>query len=213
MRILHVSDTHGQFDPLSTDGDVVVHSGDLMPNRTFGIAQVEHAFQRYWVEDNAKRIRDWVGSRPFLLTLGNHDFIDPTQYLRDVGLDARLLHDGVELGGVRFCGFPWTPTFYDWAWMCGPVEMAERLRPAVDLMNRGDVDVFVSHGPMYGVLDRNRDGTRCGCKVLRETMQTVDVPPKLLLHGHIHEAAGWLGWSNGMTVSNAARTQRVLDIA
>jgi Icc-related predicted phosphoesterase len=65
---------------------------------------------------------------------------------------------------------------------------------------------------MFGVLDTNGNGNRCGSKVLRQTMQEARFPPRLLLHGHVHEAAGVTRWSRGVIVSNAATTQRVLEV-
>jgi Icc-related predicted phosphoesterase len=184
-----------------------------MPNRSFGIRAIEDAFQPVWLQQNAKKLRDWIGARPFVFCSGNHDYVDPVPYLRDVGVDAYCINDRhLELGGVRFYGFPWTSRFYDWNWMANTAERRMRLEPAVDLMNRGEVDVFVAHGPMFGVLDRNAKGERCGSRVMRETMQTVAVPPRMFLHGHIHESQGVQAWSRGMTVSNAATTQRVLEV-
>lgn len=212
MKILHVSDTHGWLDPLVGDADLVVHSGDFMPNKSFANKVIETAYQPRWVEENIEKIRAWLGGRRLLMTNGNHDYIDPTPLLRAAGMDATLLHGALEVDGVRFWGHPWTPAFWGWNWMCGPVEMEERLFPASERMAVGVIDVFVSHGPMYGVLDRNASGERCGCKVLRETMQDAKYKPKLLLHGHIHEANGVVGWAGGMIVSNAATGQRVLTL-
>jgi len=214
LKLLHLSDTHGTMPPLSSDADVIVHSGDILPNRTFGIRPVEETFQRYWLEEHAAKIRTWIGSRPFLVCPGNHDFIDPTPYLRDAGVDAHSLCDRfLEIDGVRFYGYPWVPVFGPWNWMASPRERLARLVPAVERMDAGEIDVFVAHGPMFGVLDRNAEGERCGSRVLRDALREARFAPKFLLHGHIHEAAGVQGWSRGMIVSNAARTQRVLEVS
>lgn len=213
VRILHISDTHGMLPEPEGDFDVVVHSGDMMPNRSYGIRAIEQTFQPYWLEENVSKFPRRYREKPFLYTPGNHDYVDPTPYMRAAGIDARALCQGeLEVDGVVFYGHPWTPTFYDWAWMCGPSEMAGHLEPLFDLTDRGRLDVLVSHGPMFGVLDRNRQGERCGCRVLRAAMQDFHKPPKALLHGHIHEAAGHIGWSRGLQVSNAATTQRIVTL-
>ncbi len=213
MKILHMSDTHGRMPVPEGDFDVIVHSGDFLPNRSFGNRPIETVFQQCWIEENAPKFSPHYWTKPVLITPGNHDFIDVTPALRAVGIDARLLCNGMlEVDGVNFWGHPWTPTFCEWNWMCGPEEMRGNLAPAVDLMNQGEIDVFVSHGPMWGVLDRNQDGERCGCKLLRWVMQDVRHQPKLLLHGHIHESVGLIGWSRGMIVSNAATTQRIVTL-
>lgn len=214
MKILHISDTHGGMPLLQAEGDIVVHSGDMMPNRSFGIREIEYTFQRYWIEDVSARMKAWIGDRPFLFTPGNHDYIDPTPVMRDADIDARLLCNGsLTVDGVRFYGSPWTPMFCGWNWMCSDAgEMHGNLAPAVEGFELGEIDVFVSHGPMFGVLDRNASGERCGSKVLREVMQNAEHPPKLFLHGHIHEGCGVQGWSRGVIVSNAACSQRVLTV-
>lgn len=215
LRILHISDTHGMLPvPESLEYDVVVHSGDMMPNRTFGVKPVEHTFQKHWIEENAPRFHARYWAKPFLYVPGNHDYYDPTPVMRELGIDARLLCNAfMEVNGVGFYGSPWTPTFYDWNWMCGPKEMREHLAPLASLMERGAVDVLVTHGPMYGVLDRNQQGERCGCKVLRSVVREAAYAPKLHLHGHIHEQGGSVvPWSRGMVVSNAARTQQVVTV-
>jgi Icc-related predicted phosphoesterase len=213
MKILHMSDTHGRLPVPEGDFDVIVHSGDFLPNASYGVRPIEHAFQTRWIEENAPKLSAHYWTKPLLVTPGNHDFIDVTPALRDVGIDARLLCNGtLEVDGVTFWGHPWTPTFYDWNWMCSRREMCGHLLDPEVLMNTVGIDVFVSHGPMYGVLDRNQDGERCGCHDLRFVMQEVRHPPKALLHGHIHESAGVVGWSRGMIVSNAATTQRVVTV-
>lgn len=214
MRILHMSDTHGRMPEPPVDGyDVIVHSGDLLPNRTFGLRVIEEAFQRAWLEENAPRWSPRYWTKPLLIVQGNHDYRSAESILREIGIDAHDISNRLhQVDGVSFYGFPWTPTFYDWNWMCGPLEMRHHLATAGELMEQGVVDVLVSHGPMYGVLDRNREGDRCGCRVLRETMQAARHPPKALLHGHIHEAAGLQAWVRGVLVSNAATTQRIVTV-
>lgn len=212
MKILHVSDTHGGMPNLidRDSVDVIVHSGDLCPNKSFGIRPIEETFQEHWLKDNASRLRTWLGTdKPVLICPGNHDFMNTARFLADAGIHALWMKDGFyELNGVGFYGFPWTPVFYDWNYMCGPTEMSARLEPARDYQ----IDVFISHGPMNGILDRNDDGEHCGSLELRLFIQSLEYKPKLICHGHIHESAGFVGWSNGIRVSNAACTQRIIEI-
>jgi len=213
LRILHISDTHGYMPELRGDFDVVVHSGDLLPNKTFGIRRVEETFQANWLEALAPQLKKWLGAKPFLFCPGNHDFVDPIPYLRAAGVSAHSIADCLfELKGVRFYGFPWVPVFGSWNYMVSSEERRARLAPALELLDEGKIDVFVAHGPMRGVLDRNGDGERCGSRVMREAMQNAKIPPKLFLHGHIHESAGVHGWSRGVIVSNAACVQRILTV-
>lgn len=216
LRICHLSDTHGHLPDLPDPStyDVLVHSGDFCPNRTFGNRPVEETYQDYWMQEKGNRLREWVGEKPILVIPGNHDYINIAYRLvRYAGVNAIDLEDKfVEYEGVGFYGYPWVPEFLNWNYMASPRERRQRLMPAVELMEQGAIDVFVAHGPMHGVLDRNAEGIRCGSRVMRQTMQTVRHPPKLFLHGHIHEAAGVQGWTNGVIVSNAACTVRVLTL-
>lgn len=216
VRILHISDTHGQMLKLEGDFDLVVHTGDFCPNKSFGIGGIEVEFQNYWMLQEAVKLDHSWWKAPLFCTPGNHDYIDVTPYLREVGIDAQLLVGLRQFQGLNFYGFPWTPTFYDWNWMCGAKEMEHRMGEPAELMSSGGIDIFAAHGPMYGVLDRNREGERCGSSVVRRFMQRAPFPPKLFLHGHIHEAAGETVWGKPggpkTRVSNAARTQRIVEI-
>jgi Icc-related predicted phosphoesterase len=215
VKILHLSDNHGALPELRDRDtvDVIVHSGDLMPNRSFGIREIEETFQRFWLEENGKRLKDWIGDKPFLYCPGNHDFVPAVPYLKDAGVDAYDLMDKlVEFGGLSFYGFPWTPKFYDWNYMCDDRELALRLQPAIELMSQGAIDVMVAHGPIFGVRDRNGEGHRCGSAIMRQAIQGARHPPRAFLHGHIHESAGLQFWSREVLVSNAATTQVILDL-
>lgn len=207
-RILHISDTHGGLPALDPDGDVIVHSGDLLPNRTFGIRVVEEAYQKAWIKNNAVRLRSWLGDRPFLLSHGNHDYVDAVPLLRDIGIDAHGLDDRKYThDGVTFYGFPHIPYFAGgWNRECGKRELEHRTKD-IDLEG---VDVVVAHAPIYGVLDRAQRGERCGSKPMRHRLGSDPHNVRLYLCGHIHEAAGRLRWTRDIDVSNAACIQRVV---
>lgn len=214
MRILHVSDTHGHFrQPLSGDVDVVVHSGDFLPNKSRGNRPVEEVFQSAWVRGHADGIRRWLGGRKLLVCSGNHDFVDVAEELQAVGVDATCLDDRiVDVDGVAFYGFPWVPTFTgEWNFEASEEGLSAALAPFDELTNQGAVDIFVSHGPMHGILDCNLYGKRCGSRSLRWSLLAARHLPKAMLHGHIHESVGTVMWS-GMLISNAAQTSRVVEV-
>ena len=205
MRILHLSDNHGLFYPLE-NSDIICHTGDLLPNKSYGTRCIEEKFQDNWVKLNLDRFKAWIGDRPFFYTAGNHDFIDPVPLLQSVGIDAFNVHDGfgMEYNGVTFAGFPWIKWFTGmWNREIDEIEIAERLTVLPPC------DILMTHSPMYGVLDRNYDGERCGSTSLRDYMKKFK--GKALLCGHIHESAGIQRWSNDILVSNAATTQKVIN--
>ncbi len=209
-RIVHVSDTHGYLSPLPPDAQVVVHSGDFLPNKTFGVWSIERAFQPTWIEQNAEQIKRWVRDRPFLITHGNHDYIDSVPFLRAIGVDAHCLDDVRYVhDGIVFHGFPHVP-FYtgQWNYETSNRELEARTQ-AIDLEG---VNVLVSHSPFYGVLDMNRKGIRCGSKPMRHRMQHSSHVPEYFLCGHIHESNGRQAWSRGIQVYNSATVQHMIDI-
>ncbi len=209
MKLTHISDTHGLMPEIQDDPYVIVHSGDFCPNRTWGIREIEETFQSYWIETRAAELRAWLKSTPLLLVHGNHDFIHLQEPLRKAGIDATVIDDKrYEQGGQMFYGFPWVPEFGPWNRGLGPIELALRTED-IDLEG---VDVLVAHAPMYGVMDRNRNGERCGSLPMRKLLQDSTHVPNWFLHGHIHEAEGFQAWSRGINVSNAATTQRILDV-
>jgi Icc-related predicted phosphoesterase len=215
MRILHISDTHGTLPPLLEDGvDVVVHSGDFLPNRTRGIRAVEEVFQPAWVHENAARLRGWMGDRRLLVCAGNHDFVDPAPLLREAGLNAVSITDRLhDEDSVGFYGFPWVPFFTgEWNYELGLVPLTNATIAVEEMLNQGAIDVLVSHGPLYGVRDRNADGENCGSLPMRYALQAARHAPRAFLCGHIHEARGRQTWSRGIHVSNAALTQNWIDL-
>jgi Icc-related predicted phosphoesterase len=207
MRLLHISDTHGTLPKLSTDADVIVHSGDLMPNAQRG-GPYEADWQANWIVSNSVGLRNWIGSRPFIFTHGNHDFAIATPWLIDAGVDAVCLDDTTHvLNGISFYGIPWTKYFTGaWNRELHPREMQE-------VINRIPyVNVLVSHGPPLGILDRNVYGERCGCPTMRNALDygTISVPD-VYLCGHIHESNGVCRVGDTL-YSNAATTQHIIEL-
>jgi len=98
--------------------------------------------------------------------------------------------------GLKFYGSPWQPRFCDWAFNLDPpaLEKAWSKIPA-------DTDILVTHGPPYGVLDRDGDKVHCGCRKLTERLKSIG--PKVHVFGHIHEGYGWTE-KNGTLYANAS---------
>ncbi len=213
VRVLHISDNHGVLYPLRTSRvDAIVHSGDLFPTLSdwHKRSSQEAALQEAWIVNNAERLCRWTQGRPFLYCTGNHDYTSGEEILRSVGVDAICLNDRiVTFADHTFYGFPWTKFFTGtWNMELRVPEMGMRLAAVPD------VDILVSHGPIEGVLDVNSYGEQCGCPQLRNSFLYDDCFMKgaqALLHGHIHESHGVCTWQ-GMTVSNAATTQHILEL-
>lgn len=175
MRIVCVSDTHGFHKYTEVpDGDVLVYGGDLTKHGS--LADVE-AFDR------------WFGSFPHrhkVVIVGNHDFCfqeEPAEARARLTSAIYLQDSGCEIDGLTFYGSPWTPVFFDWAFMQPDEDLAAKwaLIPS-------RVDVLLTHGPPHGILDMTNRGEHAGSLTLLH--RVYEVKPRLHVFGHIHEAAG-----------------------
>jgi predicted phosphodiesterase len=109
MKLVVLSDTHGMHRGLSVpDGDILVHAGDITEH---GALEAVRAFDA------------WLGRLPHpvkIVIAGNHDFCfeDTPEEAQACLSSAVYLRDAaVEVDGLRFWGSPWTPRFFEWAFM------------------------------------------------------------------------------------------------
>ncbi len=180
MKILHLSDTHGnhrRFGDLPA-ADVVVHSGDFTMSGS---------------ESEAIDFLNWFCNLPHrhkIFICGNHD-----ECLYDAHIDGLddnvhyLCNSGVEIDGVKFYGVPMFPADCI-------TERQNRNYAAIP----DDTDVLITHAPPYGILDFD-DNIHYGSKELLQRVTAVS--PCLHLFGHIHRQHGMT--DNGITsFSNGA---------
>ena len=188
MKIVMISDTHGQHKNIKVPaGDLLIHAGDLtMSGRRSDYDSVGEWFQK---------LNFPLG---IIAIAGNHDF--NVQYFKEQVLPALnvtyLENSGVTIDGVKFWGSPYTPEFGRWAFMLprNGDELQECWAKIPD-----DINVLITHGPIYGVRDITADGVNAGCKLLKARAFELTTL-KLHVFGHIHEAAGCT------IVSNTQRT-------
>jgi Icc-related predicted phosphoesterase len=203
LSILHVSDTHGDFPKLGP-ADVIVHSGDLLPNFSRG-RPGEARKQCDWLEANANRFARWIGNRAFLYCAGNHDFLPPA-HMADIlamaGVRIENITDNVvSVDGVAFCGFPWCPPITgEWKYETTEQDISDRLHD-----ERRAFDVFVSHCPPAGILDLGHHIDSIGSTALA-AWANGSGRPNIWLFGHAHESSG-IAIHAGCLYSNAALTQ------
>ncbi len=179
MRIVCMSDTHGMHRQVDVpDGDVLVHAGDI----------TAHGSQA----EVGEFIR-WLGEQPHkhkVFIPGNHDRSLETRRrqacLSDVPEGVHYLCDSaIELDRVKFYGSPWTPKFFNWAFMLDRHDMDLVWQHVPE-----DTDVLVTHGPPYGHGDLAPRGRHAGCVELLWLLSGVADPPALHVFGHIHEGYG-----------------------
>lgn len=181
MRIVAISDTHRLHNDIKVpDGDVLIHAGDFT-----GTGKI-HEIAAFDV---------WLAKQPHrhkIVIAGNHDVTFETMpHIARASLQhATYLEDsGVEIDGFKIWGSPWQPRFCNWAFN---VERGEKLRQKWEQIPER-VDILITHGPPYGILDSVASGEHVGCE---ELLKAVDrVHPRLHVFGHIHESSGsrWAG--------------------
>lgn len=205
--IIHISDNHSVLIPLP-EGDIVLSSGDFLPNASRGKVNIEVGFQSRWVELEAERIKTWLGGRPFLFCGGNHDFIDPCPILQQHGINAiNITNQVVEHQGIVFYGFPYIPFIAgEWNYEKLLPDMNVELKKMLDTIqdSKKTVDVLVTHAPPYGICDFYM-GSHLGNTLLTNLLsyEQLSPLPAYLCCGHIHQAQGFANIF-GVEVSQAA---------
>jgi predicted phosphodiesterase len=184
VRIVCLSDTHDRHENIIVpDGDVLIHAGDLTMSG-----------DRANIVDAVA----WLSMQPhkrIIVTPGNHDFGFERIPTLSKWLQSRfprvevLIDQETVLDGLRVFGSPYQPWFYDWAFNFkrgegGLIEAEKKWALIPD-----DTAILITHGPVFGILDRTSTGERAGCPVLKARIENL---PSLRLHvcGHIHEAYG-----------------------
>lgn len=176
------SDTHG-FLPDIPPCDLFLHAGDFCPTENHSIK-----YQYKWLR---KHFCPWLNSIPakhVVFCAGNHDFAFERPHARKIideytNENVHYLQDEtIKLLGLKIHGSPWTPTFFDWAFM----------RPDWELMPVWNkiphtVDILMTHGPAHGVLDHSR-GMSVGSESLAERLKSVEF--KVHVFGHVHHCHG-----------------------
>lgn len=175
MEIVALSDTHGMHDLAIPSGDVLVHAGDVS---MLGKSEEIQSFL------------GWFASLPHprkLFIAGNHDFLleKDTSILDGFPTIEYLMDEEIIIDGIKFYGSPWTPKFGEWAFM-RPDDELERAWNYIP----ADVDVLITHGPPYSILDRTvfYGNISVGSKSLLNRVLTIR--PKYHIFGHIHEGYG-----------------------
>lgn len=178
VKFVVISDTHGKHGKvLLPDGDVLIHAGDITKR------------------GEANEVQDflaWFAVQKFaykIFIAGNHDFFferETAENIKKIIPDGviYLNNEGITINGVKIWGSPVTPWFFDWAFN---YHRGEAIKRYWDLIPP-DTSVLVTHGPVYGVLDKTVREQYVGCEDLLVSVK--NIKPKVHICGHIHEAYG-----------------------
>lgn len=189
LRIAATSDTHTLHDRLKVfECDIFIHAGDFC---SCGNETEFFSFIR-WLET--------VPAKHKICIAGNHDIClekKPSLFkeFKKIGahylIDSEVvIEDEEDNKFVKFYGSPYTPEFCNWAFMLSRDGQALKEKWS-KIPN--DVDILITHGPPYGILDKNDIRENCGCKALRERIE--EIKPTFALWGHLHEDFGMNYWA------------------
>jgi predicted phosphohydrolase len=189
LTIVCLSDTHELHRELEVpNGDILIHAGDFTMFSKSAAAILD--------------FNDWLGELPHrskILIPGNHEFFleaDPSR--RNLISNAIvLINEGVEVAGLKIWGSPTTPLL---GAAFGVGSPADRTRLYAAIPN--DVDILVTHGPPYGILDRSPGALHhAGCPQLLEAVTWLK--PQLHIFGHVHGAHGTVSTEDTLYVNAA----------
>lgn len=202
-KIVAISDTHGRTIPNLPKGDILISAGDWSGRGTF-----EETFRFIrWMESIRNNYKHIV------CVPGNHD-----RWIQDnlslameefANSDLILLVDDFTIiEGIKIYGHPWTPIFHNWAFNA---DDKKRKKLLSNIPN--DVDVLVSHGPPYGLLDEldeygSEPGLNVGCQYLRDLVDNKSNKFQLLIAGHIHNQSGIIKHNNKLIVNAASLNEQ-----
>lgn len=179
MKILFISDTHGEHQKLNDlpQADILIHSGD-----------VSRRGKDYEIED----FIEWFSSLDFqykIFIAGNHDFYFESKAIIKVQemLPQNIFYlcdTGITIEEINIWGSPITPTFFNWAFN---QDRGSNIARYWDKIPQ-NTNILITHGLPSGILDQTLSGSNAGCEDLLKKIELIK--PKYHLFGHIHEAYG-----------------------
>ena len=184
-KIWFISDTHNEHAGLivPADLDMVIHCGD---ESTAGDESRN--------EPEARRFFEWYSALEIptkLFVPGNHSTAIEHGLIQaeDYPEIRFLIHEQLEWNGRKVFGSPYTPNFFDWAYMKPRAELDAVWQSIPD-----DIDILITHGPPKGILDLTKDmDTRqpvhVGSMSLTRHVEQ-RIRPKFHAFGHLHDERG-----------------------
>lgn len=180
-----MSDSHGQHQGVNIpDGDMLIHAGDVSD---------------VGKKEQVTEFIEWFTRQPHkykIFIAGNHDFYleqAPHHELSALIPDnlIYLNDESIIIEGIKIFGSPVTPWFDNWAFNRFPGNDIQKHWDKIP----ADVDILLTHGPPWKIMDQVKAGPHTGSEDLLKTIN--EIKPPYHFFGHIHEEYGT--WSNGHT--------------
>ena len=189
FKICAVSDTHSRHQNLIIpECDILFHAGDA----TFMGEPHELKDFALWLNVSE--------AGHIVYTPGNHEVWLQKNLEEGIAILKKycpainvLIHESIEIEGIKIFGSPATTWFGNWAWNYARNDEEAIMRniPHINTIWDKipiDTDILLTHGPAWRVLDMNEEGEHCGDYNLMA--QIVDLQPDINICGHIHEGYG-----------------------
>jgi Icc-related predicted phosphoesterase len=186
LKITALSDSHGLHDSVVVPkSDLLVHTGDFCNQ---GTLQDVIAFAKWFSKQEADCK---------VCVAGNHDLYCEQSYstveriFAEFGINY-LENSSIEYKGFNIYGTPYTPVFFDWAYMFPREEMYDKVWSKVP----DNTNILLTHGPMKGCLDKvlkkyanEDDDFHVGCTGMLQRVKELK-ELELIVCGHIHSGYG-----------------------
>lgn len=188
MRILLISDVHGEFEKLvkiidhvkDQKFDLVICNGDFTDMFT-----VPEGFSQTDIGELVLQKILSLG-KPVFAIPGNHDPYETLDLLDEY--DVNLHNKAKDFNSLSFIGWGGAPTPFNTKFEPTEEETKEHLERLITHVKGKDF-VLVSHNPPYNTkVDKTEAGMNVGSKVIREFIEKNK--PLLCVSAHIHEAGG-----------------------
>jgi Icc-related predicted phosphoesterase len=177
IKIGAFSDSHNLHEKLKINKfDILICAGDATNQGSF---------------PEVCKFLNWFGQQESthkVYVPGNHDWLaqrEPgiTKDLCDQNNIKLLINEGIQIEGINIWGSPVTPFFCNWAFNA----FSDELKKTWNLIPE-NLDILITHGPPYNILDKNGLDQSCGCNFLFDEIQKKK--PRCHIFGHIHENNG-----------------------
>ena len=185
IRLICISDTHNGYKSLTkklmdlyeSESDILIHAGDMTDRGSM---------------DELNDINDWFGTLPYkhkIVISGNMD---------GIGLDNNningydiftnaiyLQHETFKIEdlGLKLFASPYTPKFVGGFQLYSNKDSQDKWSKIPN-----DIDVLITHGPPYNILDSTSRGQSIGDNVLWNEIDRIK--PKAMVFGHVHASFG-----------------------
>ncbi len=201
MKVVIISDMHGQLGFKVPESDLLLIAGDICP--AFHSPDLSIPLQENWLNVD---FRNWLAKQPVkecVAIAGNHSWIWEKYPIRvpKMNNNFHYIEDkSINILGKKIYGTPVSLSFNNWAFN----RDEDSIQKYWDNIPKG-LDILLLHSPPYGILDAthhpNYVSEHIGSKSLKKRIE--EVKPKLVVFGHNHGEHGKIE-ENGIIYINAS---------